>query len=169
MLGTCSRRDYTRLHANLSRVNAIDHLLSTTVALVIAFAPRLNRVCTTCTTRGDPCTKFLNSSKLFPRPHRVQNCPRVCALVIRDCYAFYSLAISVLQRLLGVCHFFPAIQSRSTRGGLCDRAFNVLLLSIYCFRGRVVKAMYLKSIGLCPHRFKSCGCVLILLSTKNSH
>ena len=114
-------RDCTQ---NLSRVNAIDHLLSTTVALVIAFAPRLNRVCTTCTTRGDPCTKFLNSSKLFPRPHRVQNCPRVCALVIRDCYAFYSLAISVLQRLLGVCHFFPAIQSRSTRGGLCDRAFT---------------------------------------------
>ena len=46
------------------------------------------------------------------------------------------------------------------RGGHCRSMVGwlqlFLLLSINCIRGRVVKAMDLKSIGLCPHRFESC-------------
>ena len=86
---------HPRLPAELLHVIAGDHVLSTTVARVIAFGPRLNCVRTTCTTRGHTRTKVLVSPKLFPRPHRGEICSRVCARVIRACFAFCSLAISV--------------------------------------------------------------------------
>ena len=86
---------HPRLHKELLRVTAGDYVLSTTVARVVALRPHLNRVRTTCTTRGYPCTKVLSRSKLLPQPHRVQISSRVCALVIHVCFAFYSLAISV--------------------------------------------------------------------------
>ena len=59
-----------RLPAELLRVIASDHVLSTTLARVIEFDPRLNCIRTTCNTRGYTRTKFWSAQNVFPRPHR---------------------------------------------------------------------------------------------------
>ena len=56
---------HPRLQAKLSRVTAGDYVLSTTVARVIAFDPRLNRVRTTCSTGGYPRSSRGKSFKQF--------------------------------------------------------------------------------------------------------
>ena len=60
---------HPRLPAELSRVIAADHVLSTTIARLIVFALRPNCVGITCNTRGYT-HKVLVSTELFPRPHR---------------------------------------------------------------------------------------------------
>ena len=66
VLGTCSIRDCPQT----LRVIASDHVLSTTLARVIEFDPRLNCIRTTCNTRGYTRTKFWSAQNFFPRPHR---------------------------------------------------------------------------------------------------